>query len=293
MLSDHDRFLLGLEPTATLRACKALHEALQLRTENTYYNMGELPPEEDLKQWPSTLDYIETQCGGFYGMSVIVGEKGAGKTMLCIASAIEAAASGNWQVVYLCAEDDIHGFAYRFNTYVEAHPSAADCFENFHFIHVGKGQDPASLTAEIFGVLDQRLDIPLLVCMDSINSIVNLGSGDYLKTLKEFGIWAMLSRRISGADVSWMITSETNKSGNAKGEALPFWADVVMRIKSAKDSDVVVMMDLVKSRRTSLGPSGGAMGKLGRNVKIGRFEPEHFTPRLVAVDGGGGHFGEL
>ena len=48
--------------------------------------------------WPSTITDIDKLCGGFYGLTTLAAEEGTGKTMIALGSAIEAAASGKWQV---------------------------------------------------------------------------------------------------------------------------------------------------------------------------------------------------
>jgi hypothetical protein len=198
--------------------------------------------------WPSTLPVVETHCNGFYGLTTFAAEKGTGKTMLATASAIEAAATQEWQVVYFLAEDDYDGFATRFNTYLNAHPHAQDCIEYFHVQHVGRNQTPVTLTSHICSAVDRTLDTPVLIVLDSINSIVNLAHGNYLSMLKDFGLWAMLARRLSRGLCSFMLTSESNKRGESKGETLPYWSDLYLQMK--KKGDSVVEFKIEKTRRT-------------------------------------------
>lgn len=127
-------------------------------------------------------------------------------------------------------------------------------------------------------------DRRVLVVLDSINSIVNLGSGNYFTALRDFGLWAMSSRRATQGDVSWLIISEANSKGNAKGEALPYWADV--SIKLVKKTDHVVEIIIDKSRRTA---GEGTLGLFARKVMRGTFEQdpggyEPFKPRVVGGD---------
>lgn len=260
---------LTLGHTASARGLLALHAALERQTENEYSDVGDPYNPKPPKFWPSTIPHIDTVCGGFYGVSVVTGQPGTGKTLLSIASAIEAAASGNWQVVILSAEDDKDGFRERFNRYLSVHPAAQDCIGNLHYHAVGKGQDASSLTLTIHHCIDHTLDTPILIVIDSINSIVNLSHGSYLSLLKEIGLWAMFSRRLSAGDVSFFITAETNKSGEVKGEALSFWSDVYLKMKWKSEN--VVDMNLAKTRRTA---GAGPMGNHLRNWSTGRFEPE-------------------
>jgi hypothetical protein len=260
----------------------ALDDALASRTENEYTDLSDPYTPKPPKCWPSTIDYIDHNCGGFYGMTVVAAEPGTGKTFLGIANAIEAAATQQWQVVMFAAEDDYDGFRDRFNRYLNANPASKTCIPYLHFHSVGKGQTPRSLTDTVMHAVDINADIPILIVMDSINSIVNLGGGNYLKSLSDFGLWAALSRRISEGDVSFFITSETNKSGEAKGEALPYWADVYLQMKKVKGSDFIVDMTLAKTRRT---PGEGPMGKYLRRWDTGRYEPDIYNAPLKIVNG--------
>jgi predicted ATP-dependent serine protease len=276
-----DQWLSG-EDNACVRAIKAMREALKEATPNEYVKIGRDAESVPIRHWHSTLDYIETHCQGFYGMTAIVGEKGAGKTLLALGSAIEAAASGDWQVAYMASEDDEGGLAERFNRYLDAHPHAEDCIGNFHPITVGRGQTPTSIMMEVMGVVNPTYDTPVLTVFDSINSMVNLSNMSYLDGLKEFGLWAMLARRMSQGDASFMITHESNKAGNAKGEVAEFWSDMVLKIKKVKKSAHCVTMRLDKTRRT--GGEGDFGNKLLRNWQKAQFEMEAFQPKLYAVN---------
>ena len=93
----------------------------------------------------------------------------------------------------------------------------------------------------------------------------------------------MLARRLSRGRVSFLLTSEANKSGNAKGEGLPYWADV--HLKMSKCTDAVVEMELDKTRRTG---GEGPLGKYKRAVGRGLFltEEELYGERPLRVVGG-------
>lgn len=260
----------------------ALEDALAPYTENEYYDLSETYKPKPPKCWPSTLDYIDLHCGGFYGLTTVAAEPGTGKTFIAIGNAIEAAASQNWQVVMFAAEDDYDGFRDRFNRYIDTHPGSEDAIPNLHYHSVGKGQTPRTLTDTILMSVNIQADIPILVVIDSINSVVNLGGGNYLKSLSDIGLWAALARRISEGDISFFITSETNKAGEVKGEALSYWSDVYLKMKKVRGSEFVVDMTLAKTRRT---PGEGPMGKYLRRWDLGRFEPDVYTEPLQVVGG--------
>lgn len=273
-----------------MQALQALEDANDPFLENECHDVRLKYIPRDLKTWPSTLDYIDTHCDGFYGMTTLAAEKGTGKTLLAIASAIEAAATGEWQVVYFAAEDDYDGFRTRFNQYLHEHPGAADCLTNFFFHSVGRSQSPLSITRDTQACVDRHKETPILIVFDSINSIVTLSGRPYLQALSELGVWAMLARRLSGGNVSFLITAETNKRGEAKGEALPFWSDCYLKLKKVKGSENVVEIILDKTRRTA---GEGPMGKFLRNWQTGRFERDRGAAApFRVVQGGGSPYGD-
>jgi hypothetical protein len=85
--------------TAAKRGILSLYEALERTTENEYSDVSQPYTPQPPKFWPSTIPHIDTICGGFYGVSVVTGQPGTGKTLLSIASAIEAAASREIQPI--------------------------------------------------------------------------------------------------------------------------------------------------------------------------------------------------
>ena len=251
------------------RGCNALRLALREVTENRHYQLSTYNEAKRPLTWPSTLDYVETHCDGFYGVTTIAGDEGTGKTCLSTSSAIESACNG-FQVVYFAAEDDEDGFQERFNNYMAAHPECEEgVVENLHFQEVGRGQTPESLTITIMHCIDVFSDKPLLIVLDSINSIVNLGNDAYFNGLRNFGLWAMFARRISKGDVSFLINAETNREGSVKGESLKYWSDMMLILRAVKESEDVVDLELKKSRRSA---GKGAMGKYLRNWQTGCFE---------------------
>ncbi len=247
----------------------ALSEAQNRKLDNEAWDLTDPSPIEAPLTWPSTVRKIDQITHGFYGMTVLSATKGTGKTMMARSSAIEAAASGKWQVVHFLAEDDWDGWRDGFNVYLTQHEDARECLQFYHVEQVGRNQTPSSISTAALHRIDGGLDRPLLIVLDSINSIVNLSDTNYLAGLKDWGIFCMLARRLSRGRVSFLITSEANKAGNAKGEGLPYWADVHLKLR--KHSGVVVEMELDKTRRTG---GEGPLGKFQRNVGRGLFLTE-------------------
>lgn len=269
----------------------ALLEALNEKLENEVWNLAEPYDPQPPITWPSTITAVDRACKGFYGMTVVSAFKGTGKTMLARSSAIEAAASGKWQVVMFLAEDDYDGWRDGFNIYLNQHEHARECLPYLHVEQVGRNQTPDSLAMSALHRIDLLLDRPVLIVIDSLNSVVNLARGNYLQLLKDWGIWCMLARRLSRGRVSFLLTSEANKSGNAKGEGLPYWADV--HLKMSKCTDAVVEMELDKTRRTGgEGPLGKYKRAVGRGLFLTEEELYGERPRLVVGAGWNGEGGE-
>jgi hypothetical protein len=235
---------------------------------------------DNLRRFNSTLNYIETNLDGFYGLTTVAGRKGLGKTMFALGVGIEAAATQNWQVYYLSAELDQDEIALRFDRYLERWDAAFDCLDYIRIIHVPRGFTPVDYCK----IVETELmpDLPILTILDSCNTIADLNQGNYLYWLKEWQLWSMLSRRMSRGAASFLLLSELNKSGRTKGEKLEHWSDVMVTIKG-KPEDGHVEMHCDKSRRTK---GEGPMGKYVRHIVDSRFyRPEEMQRKLQLVGG--------
>ena len=246
-----------------------LLQAVDSRTDSEFIEMGFGEAQVGPKHWPSSVPELDLALeGGFYGFTVFAAPPGAGKSTLALASAIEAASTDDWEVVMLVAEDDVDGLRERFTRFMEAHKTL-NPFGHL-FIHlVGRGQTPTSLALTVAHSVDRSLNRKLLVVMDSINSVVNLGTGDYFRAMNDIAMWAMQSRRMSHGDVAWLVIGETNKDGHIKGRNLAFWADCAIKLR--KESKDVVEIIVDKSRRTG---GEGSLGQFSRVVTRGTFEKE-------------------
>lgn len=125
--------------STTKRAALALFDALMPFAENEIGDHNDAGPVAGPSFWPSTIAPLDDLIGGFYGLTVLTAEKGTGKSTLALASALEAAGTHEWEVVYLAAEDDWDTFRERFGRYIAAHPDL-DPWDTFHVLSVGRGQ---------------------------------------------------------------------------------------------------------------------------------------------------------
>jgi len=267
---------LATETAEAFRAWATLSLASRDTTQPELQQIREGPVAEDqLPRWPSTLFELDRRChGGFYGLSVLVGKKGLGKTLLALGSCLEAAATRDWQVVYFSAELDQQELAVRIGRYFERHAGSVDAVGFFHAIHLGKGHTLEDLCR----MVEERTDPSgprILVCIDSVTTAARLARRNFLFELEQLSLWSMLARRMSSGLASFLLVSEENKLGGAKGGALEYWADVVLKL--AKPQGPGVDLVLEKSRRT-LG-EGKLPGPYARCLT--RFEPPATRLRVV------------
>ena len=268
--------------TPALRGWAAMALATQAKGRATLYHPRAGGTSVDsLRRFPSLNHYLQTNLGGMYGLSVMAGRKGLGKSMWALGIAIEAAATMEWQVYYLNAEMDQDEIGMRFDRYLERWPASLDCLEYLRIVNVPKGYEPVDFVSQVESTMDPCL--PILVVVDSINTIAELCPGNYLHWLKEWQLWAMLSRRMSRGACSFLLLSELNKAGRTKGEKLEHWADVVVTLKG-KSEERHVEMELNKTRRTG---GEGPMGRYIRHIADSRFyRPDEVSDQLRLVEGG-------
>jgi predicted ATP-dependent serine protease len=200
---------------------------------------------DELPRFPSNLEPIDKAYGGFFGVTSLIAQAGVGKTMVALSSALTAAATQKWNVVYFCGELDESEIIERRAREMTVHETAVDGVDFLKVVMVGKGQTTFDFCVELIG-LDPEL--PLLVVMDSINTIATLARTDYLRTLEDYALRAMLARRLSRGAASFLLVSETNKRGNSKGEKLEFWSDLAITMSGKKD-ETAVDFNISKIRR--------------------------------------------
>lgn len=218
------------------RAWAACTLACRDHLNNIVQEFTEDDQAEELQRYPSTLEPIDKRIGGFYGVTSLIAEPGVGKTMLAWACALTAAATQKWNVVYFGGELDEGEMIDRRAREMTVHETAIDGADYLKMVQVGIGQTTFDFCVELAG-LDP--DLPILVVMDSINTIATLSRRDYLRTLEDYAIWAMMARRISRGAASFLLVSETNKRGRSKGEKLEFWSDIALNMSGKKDETAV------------------------------------------------------
>lgn len=225
-----------------------------------------------LPLWPSTLEPIDRVYGGFFGLTGLVATRGIGKTMLALSSALQAAATGRWNVIYFGAEVDDDEIITRRNREYLRYPEAIAGNDFFQFKHVGLGQ---TLEDMLFDMLGIDRELPVLIVWDSINSIVKMMGGDYLNRLNHLLMWAAFTRKISRGALSFLIVSETNKNGKSKGEGLEFASDICLNM-AGEPNETMVDFRIDKVRRCEWMP----MGEFTRHWQTNRFYTQEQLQQL-------------
>ena len=266
-----------------MRAWAACTLASRDRLDSTVQEFtSEHSGKDELPRFPSNLEPIERYYGGFFGVTSLIAEPGIGKTMLAWSCALTAAATQKWNVVYFGGEMDEGEMIERRAREMSTHETAIDGVDYLKMVQVGIGQTTFDFCCEIAGM---DCELPTLIVMDSINTIATLSRRDYLRTLEDFAIWAMMARRLSRGAASFLLVSETNKRGNSKGEKLEFWSDLAINMAGKKD-ETAVDFTIRKVRRGQW----QHIGLMHRNWSDNRFYTEdqmrkRRQPRLVYAAG--------
>lgn len=211
----------------------------------------------------------EILSGGAYGVTVVAGAPKVGKSLLAISTCVEAARAG-WKVVYINAELSRAQVSLRFANYMgRIDPIVV---ERIRIANVTTGISMDAVLDELNNDRVEYTDTKVLVIVDSINRVVDMGAQDgsengYWKILRDWSAWAMNSRRATEGRVSWLIISELASHGGVKGRSLEYLADVVIRINATGTEDIVEV-DVPLSR----GTRSGYIGALRRDFQTGRFE---------------------
>lgn len=209
--------------------------------------------EKQAPRWPSTLGDVDAVAGGFYGVTVIAGETGVGKSSLAFASAIEAAQCG-WTVAYCNSELDAHTVKVYLMRRLRSRRSVQEILRRLRVVNVNPGVTLLSVSAHVEAALewDYRPPERLLVVLDSVNTIAELAQGGegvetYFSELRRWLLWAMECRRKSGGMISFIVVSETNAKGETKGRKADYVADMVLNLQRG-DTPGYVKVRVVKGR---------------------------------------------
>ena len=233
--------------------------------------------EAPAERFLSTITPLDVYSGGFYGVTVIAGETGVGKSSLAIASALDASLAG-WTVIYANSELDPSTIRHYLRRWIPSAALRADALRNFRLLDIRPGvtlrelkqkaREATLSTREGFPHLMQKL----LIVIDSINTVAELtqsgeGQETYFAELRNWIQWAMYVRKQSGGLISAILVSEVNAKGETKGRKADYAADFVLHLHRG-DMDGYVKARVTKGRYS--GPQD--LGSLYFDHTTGQFK---------------------
>jgi KaiC/GvpD/RAD55 family RecA-like ATPase len=266
---------LEVNPTEFKRA--ALRSALSMSEDALQRAALDAPPENP-PQFRSPL----RGANGFarmQGVVTVAGAPSAGKSYFAIGAAIDNALDPDepWDVFYLSCEmgrDYVvdralraaasHDLSFYECLSPPSRARAADWArstpmpERFTLVEVGIGVTMEQVIAYLAENVGER---PTLVVLDSISSLVdNMSdvSGDAfgMTNLKQVQRYATAVRRMTRGHVAWIILSELNKEGRAKGRSLDHRSDLAIAMAPDPDNGRVKRITVTKSWFSETGPLG-------------------------------------
>jgi KaiC/GvpD/RAD55 family RecA-like ATPase len=254
------------------------------------------PPEEhkaldpdkgiDYPRYKLGIDTIDSHVlmGGGYGMTLIAAESGAGKSFLSYGIAARAVTDADpWQVIVWDFENSEKQVRSRL------HAGMMGCGETEGWsqrhlarhggdLHIREGL-PGLTLMQVAKWVAYMLD-PMrrtLVIIDSINRFAQyLGretKRDYFRSIEDIYLWAMMVKRMTQGHISFVLMSETNKSGGAKGR-WDFAPDLSISITKKGESRRKIVV-----RKSRDGGDGLDLGAHYFNTKLACFE--HIEERLT------------
>ena len=203
--------------------------------------------------WPTGLEGEASILPNFRGVTILSGPPSSGKSYLAVASAVQAAWSG-WDVVYLSAEMADRPMAKRFRAYCEG-PAP----ERLHHVDVSFGASVENLLDWIEPLLSDR---NALVVFDSLSSFADQSEqqpGDdphQIGLLKRIVMWSVNVRRATNGQIAFLLLSEINKEGRAKGRFADHKADLAISMQTSAEHSVLKRITVTKGWEYQSGEMG-------------------------------------
>lgn len=213
------------------------------------------------------------------GVTVAAGEPSSGKSYFTISTAV-AALNAGWEVFYLScemhkdiildrmaravvgAQIDLYDWQ-RKQVTEEAllRVKYATLSDDFWLMNVSDGITIDALVELLSNNVTEK---PTLVILDSLSSFVDSLAEDpndpyQMRPLRRAVRLATATRKLTHGHVAWILLSELNKEGKAKGRFLEHRADVGLAFKKNPDQDHMKGIQITKAWR-------GAGGDLGEFV---------------------------
>lgn len=229
-------------------------------------------------KWQSGVQKLDDDYGGFYGLSIIGGGTGAGKSMLALGSSLLAAEAG-WCVVYFDGENGARIVRDRFVRWYGEHEASAAMQRlagYWHRFSVLPGASIDDFIARILHAYDYR-HCGVLAVIDSLNTLSEFNAQtaqESFDALRAMTFWLDSLVRQSHGRFSCLALSELNGTGALKGRKQEYIANLVLRMEADADTEDVVRLTITKSRDERAGDLGLHL----RDWRTGRFTP----PRMAS-----------
>lgn len=226
------------------------------------------------------------------GCVALSGEPSTGKSYIAISTAIDAALAG-WDVFYLSAEmhqDLIRDRAARAvasarimkpndwrdqrkRTEVITLAKRVRLPDTWNHLDVGIGITIENVVQMLSETITAR---PTLVVFDSLSSFVDAmddgKSGDTfgMSALRHVTKWVVGTRKLSHGHIAFLLLSELNKEGRAKGRFLDHRCDTAISVKKDPENENLKMAEITKSWWGRTGSIGSYLldWEMGRLVKV-------------------------
>jgi predicted ATP-dependent serine protease len=252
-----------------------IEKALSGDYDSIEHSMIELDGDyERSPRWQSGIDKLDDETDGLYGLSVIGGDSGVGKSIFAINSSVYAAMQG-WRVIYFNAELKKSELQRRLSGSMSR--LGKDCLKRWHFRDVFQG---VTLDQMIESSLESILhkDDKILFVFDSINSIVRKmqnGSSDsgYFRNIDRICAFGESVVRKSDGHIGVMGISELSQGGYIKGATTEYVCDFSVRLNRYTEKQKGATLI-----RTEKGREGGGY------QEYGVYMPDHLTCSFTELE---------
>lgn len=268
-----------LPPPEPLPEAAFLVAALRLALDPVYRREEQhvSVPTAEAPRFPSTLDEID-RLGGFYGFTALGAVGGAGKSMMALRIALEAAAQEDpWRVLVWEAEMDHADVEQRVAKSLRAEPRLEAGLAFLTVIHPGRGITPETMLEDVMEFLELG-DTKLLLVPDSLNTLAQLSGQDYMRSIREFTLFFMLARKFSRGHVACLLPCEIGRSGGLRGATPEHWADIDLRIQKKPEGHVEL------EARKMRGLEEPHLGRYVRDWRQQRFIEAGYAEAKVKVE---------
>lgn len=229
-------------------------------------------------RWPLGLSGIDDdpRWGGAQGYTIISASKGSGKSIAALGCGLENAHRGIG-VAYLDAENDRGLQQERVIRWYSAGTRHVSEYRDiagssFHWLRVRSGHDIRQMCKAAVDIY-RHTHQGLLVILDSAHKIARRisdqhGGSDHV-ALRKLSEWIEMTVQETGGVVRFLVLSELNKQGEAKGREIEHDCTFQLHMERVPSTESMVDLRVEKDRD---GPSPVELGHYYRNIDSSRLE---------------------